>query len=238
LAHRRPFTAGNRRRRRRRLARRFEILRAAGREFRARGFFETGMRDIAAASDLSPANLYNYFRGKHEILFFCQDTALDHLLGALQKTRRLRATSAQKLHATVVAHLSCVLDEVEGSAAHFLASALPRPMQERIVRKRDRYEEGLRQLIAAGVRSGEFLPCDTALAARAILGALNWSVLWFRSDGALSVSEIAGGFADYLIRGLLAKPTAAATAKSKRTPLRRAARTARGMGRRRERGAL
>src|SRR5712672_2074835 len=84
LAHRRPFTAGNRRRRRRRLARRFEILRAAGREFRARGFFETGMRDIAAASDLSPANLYNYFRGKHEILFFCQDTALDHLLGALQ----------------------------------------------------------------------------------------------------------------------------------------------------------
>ena len=54
--------------------------RAAGREFRARGFFETGMRDIAAASDLSPANLYNYFRGKREILFFCQDTALDRLL--------------------------------------------------------------------------------------------------------------------------------------------------------------
>src|SRR6266853_2313167 len=82
---------------RRYLARRLEILRAAGREFRVRGFAETGMRDIAAASDLSPANLYNYFRGKHEILFFCQDTALDHLLAALQKTRRLRATSAQKL---------------------------------------------------------------------------------------------------------------------------------------------
>ena len=224
--------------RRRRHARRFEILRAAGREFRARGFFETGMRDIAAASDLSPANLYNYFRGKHEILFFCQDTALDRLLAALQKTRRLRVTSAQKLHAMVVSHLTCVLDEVEGSAAHFLTSALPRPLRQRIVEKRDRYEEGLRQLIAAGVRSGEFLPCDTALAARAILGALNWSVLWFRSEGALSAANISDSFANYLIRGLLAKPTISTTATSKRAAPRHRQQTALHVTHRRERGAL
>jgi TetR/AcrR family transcriptional regulator, repressor of the ameABC operon len=63
--------SGNGRLRRRYLARRLEIVRAAGNEFRLRGFAETGMRDIAAAADLSPANLYNYFRGKNEILFFC-----------------------------------------------------------------------------------------------------------------------------------------------------------------------
>jgi len=205
---------GSNRLRKRRLAKRFEILRAAGREFRARGFFETGMRDIAAASDLSPANLYNYFRGKHEILFFCQDTALDRLLAALHNTRRLRVTSAEKLRAIVVSHLTCVLDEVEGSAAHFLTTALPRPLQERIVAKRDRYEHGLQQLIAAGVRSREFAPCDTALAARAVLGALNWSVLWFRPEGALTAGQIADGFAAYLIRGLLAKAGAMPTTGS------------------------
>jgi len=195
------------------------------------------MRDIAAASDLSPANLYNYFRGKHEILFFCQDSTLDRLLAALQKTRRLPATSAQKLHAIVVSHLTCVLDEVEGSAAHFLTSALPHKLQERIVTKRDRYEEGLRQIIAAGARSGEFLPCDTALAARAILGALNWSVLWFRPDGALSAAEIAEGLAAFLIRGLLAKPGASSRAKSERPTPRRARNVASEMGHRHERGA-
>ena len=193
---------------RRYLARRLEILRAAGREFRVRGFAETGMRDIAAATDLSPANLYNYFRGKHDILFFCQDNSLDRMLAALEKARRMRAEAAIKLRMVIVSHLRCVLDEVEGSAAHLLTTALPPRQQRFLVTKRDRYEAGIRNLIAAGIRTAEFAPCDPALAVRAILGSLNWSVQWFSPEGQLSGAEIAEKFADYLIRGLLAKPDA------------------------------
>ena len=193
---------------RRRHARRLEILRAAGKRFREQGFAETGMRDIAEAASLSPANLYNYFRGKHEILFFCQDHSLDRMIAALEKARRLRSSAAEKLRLVIVSHLRCVLDEVEGSAAHLLTSALPPRLQRSLVGKRDRYEEGVRQLIAAGARSGEFVSCDAALAARAVLGALNWSVRWFSPEGPLTSAEIAEGFADYLIRGLLAKPVA------------------------------
>src|SRR5437762_14082470 len=80
--------------RRRYLARRLEILRAAGKEFRMRGFAETGMRDIAAAAALSPANLYNYFGGKHDILFFCQDNSLDRMISALDEARRVRTSAA------------------------------------------------------------------------------------------------------------------------------------------------
>jgi TetR/AcrR family transcriptional regulator len=198
----------NGRLRRRYLARRLEILRAAGNEFRFRGFAETGMRDIAAAVELSPGNLYNYFRGKHEILFFCQDVSLDRMIAELLRARRLRASAAAKLRIVIVSHLRCVLDEVEGGAAHLLTNALPPKLQRALVLKRDRYEQGVRELIAAGVRSGEFVACDPALAARAILGALNWSVRWFNPNGALTATEIADGFADYLIRGLLTKPAA------------------------------
>lgn len=191
---------------RRYLARRLEILRAAGRTFREQGFAETGMRDIAEAAALSPANLYNYFQGKHEILFFCQDNSLDRMIGALEKARRLRACAAEKLRLVIVSHLRCVLDEVEGSAAHLLTSVLPPRLQRNLMTKRDRYEEGVRHLIAAGTRSGEFVACDPTLTACAILGALNWSVRWFSPEGRLTPAEIAEGFADYLIRGLLAKP--------------------------------
>ena len=52
------------------------------------------MRDIAEAAELSPANLYNYFNGKNDILFFCQDSSLDRMLEALEKARRMRAALA------------------------------------------------------------------------------------------------------------------------------------------------
>jgi AcrR family transcriptional regulator len=205
---------------RRYLARRLEILRAAGREFRVRGFAETGMRDIAAAAALSPANLYNYFHGKQDILFFCQDNSLDRMIAALDKARRMRASAAIKLRMVIASHLRCVLDEVDGSAAHLLTTALPPRQQRYLVTKRDKYEEGVRNLILAGVRSGEFAHCDPALAVRAILGSLNWSIQWFSPDGPLTAAEIAERFADYLIRGLLAKPDALQRLSLDRKPLR------------------
>src|SRR2546427_12739729 len=207
-----PYSRANNQRnghlKRRYLARRLEILRAAGREFRVRGFAETGMRDIATAAALSPANLYNYFQGKHDILFFCQDNSLDRMIAALDNARRMRTSAATKVRMVIVSHLRCVLDEVEGSAAHLLTTALPPRQQRYLVAKRDKYEEGVRNLIAAGMRSGEFAPCDAALAGRAILGGLNWSVQWFNPEGPLPAAEIAERFADYLIRGLLARPGA------------------------------
>lgn len=162
------------------------------------------MRDIAEAAELSPANLYNYFQGKHEILFFCQDSSLDRMIAALKKARRIKG-SAARLRFVIISHLRCLLDEIEGSAAHLLTNALPPGPQRYLVAKRNRYELGVRNLIVSGMRGGEFIQGDAPLMARAILGALNWSVQWFRPDGEMTAEEIAEQLADYLIRGLLAK---------------------------------
>jgi AcrR family transcriptional regulator len=208
LSNSRAINHRNGHAKRRYLARRLDILRAAGREFRLRGYAETGMRDIAAAVALSPANLYNYFHGKQDLLFFCQDNSLDRMIATLDKARGVRTSVAIKLRMVIVSHLRCVLDEVEGSAAHLLTTTLPPRQQRYLVAKRDKYEEGVRHLIVVGMRSGEFAPCDPVLAVRAILGSLNWSVQWFNPEGPLTAEDIAETFADYLIRGLLAEPNA------------------------------
>src|SRR6185295_2601162 len=125
-------------------ARRVAIMRAAARVFRARGFAASGMRHIATAADLSPANLYHYFRGKDELLFFCQDRSVDRLLDALAAARRNRGPLAGRLRDMAIAHVLCLLDEVEGSAAHLEVDALPPRLRARIVAKRDQYERGVR----------------------------------------------------------------------------------------------
>src|SRR5262245_8910041 len=154
---------------RRRDAARVSILRAAGRIFRARGFADTGMRDIAAAADLSVAHLYHHFSGKDEILFFCQDRSLDLMLAAVAQAGRIRTGAADRLRHVLIAHAEAVLDDVEGAVAHLATDALSPRLRRRIVAKRDRYERSLRSLVAAAATGLD--PGDLAPVPRAMLGS-------------------------------------------------------------------
>jgi AcrR family transcriptional regulator len=187
-------------------SRRTEILRAAARVFRRSGFAAAGMRDIAAEADLSPGNLYHYFQGKDEILYFCQEQALERLQTTLNESRSAGGPAGEQLRRVIRDHVVCVLDEFEGSVAHLEVEALPADLRRSITERRDRYERGLRTMISTGVRQGDFAPCDAELVTRAILGALNWTARWYRPDGSRSAVEIGNGMADYLIRGLDDRP--------------------------------
>ena len=193
-------------------ARRLDILRAAARVFRRSGVAAAGMRDIAEEADLSPGNLYYYFAGKDELLFFCQDRTVDRMLEAAEAARASTMPVADQLRAVIRAHLHYTLEELEGATAHLEIDMLADDLRRTIIEKRDKYEHAVRALIAKGVKRGEFAPCDAALVARAMLGALNWTSRWYRPEGAQSVAAIAEGLADYLVRGLAAAPQASTAA--------------------------
>jgi AcrR family transcriptional regulator len=206
---------GQSRRERRREEERFRIIRAAERVYRERGFAAAGMREIAAEADLSPANLYHYFSSKEELLFFCQDRALDRLQVALEVARNARGPVDGRLHDFAVAHVLCLIDDAEGSAAHFEVDALSPELRARIAAKRARYKDGLRALIALGMRRGELRRADPMLAMRGFSGALNWTAHWYRPGSSHSAQQVAEQIADFAVAGL--------TARTPRATRRRAA---------------
>jgi AcrR family transcriptional regulator len=202
-----PKTATPRARRRDR--QRDAILRAAARLFRERGFADTGMRDIAEAADLSAANLYHYFDGKPHLLYYCQDRALDRMLAAVESARQAGLSTTERLRLVLENHLQTLLDEVEGATAHLQIESLPPALRAAIIKKRDRYELALRRLIADGIRAGDLVDMDPAIAARAMLGAMNWTVTWFRPEGPMTAALVGDVISRFLVRGIAARTPAA-----------------------------
>jgi AcrR family transcriptional regulator len=144
------------------------------------------MRDIAAAADLSAANLYHYFNGKNDLLFYCQDRALDRMLTAVASARRNGRSAPERLHVVLNAHLQTLLDEIEGATAHLQVDSLPPPLRDAIVR----------------IARGELVDMDPAVVARAMLGAMNWTVTWFRPDGPETAQAVGEIISRFLVRGV------------------------------------
>lgn len=189
-----------------RYRRRQEILREALAAFRERGYHATTLEEIAGRLGITKAALYHYFSDKEEILYTCHRGSLEELEAILERAREMDAPASERLHYLIREHVRVMTDSLAGSPLALEVTALAPEHAERVIRARDRYERGVRQLIAAGVALGEFRPTDPKLAAFAIFGAINWIVRWYRSEGTSQAAEIGEAFADLWVRGLDAHP--------------------------------
>jgi AcrR family transcriptional regulator len=184
------------------LEKRVDILRSAAGVFRRRGFERAGMREIADGLGVTTGVLYYHFRDKNDLLYFCQDYSLDRMLAEGAAVKKVKASPSVRLRRLIEAQLTCMLDELQGSAAHLEFAGLPPRLLKKVVEKRDRYERMMRGVVSQGMRTGAFRKRDPKLVTLAILGAINWTIKWYRPEGRQSAAKIAEQFADYLIKGL------------------------------------
>jgi AcrR family transcriptional regulator len=199
-----PRRQAARRRARRRDARRLEILRRAAEVFRAKGYHGAGMREIADGLGLAPGALYYYFRSKEDLLQACQELSLERLVAGGRRIAREARPAPERLRDLVAMHLDLTLDVLGGSAAHVQFQALPAARLEPVLRRRDLYERIVRGVIEDGIRDGAFRAVDAKLASMALLGALNWTVVWWRPGGSWTPRDLTAGVADLFLAGLSA----------------------------------
>src|SRR5512146_2694440 len=96
--HAPPPTRGSAHVRAKRQRRRVEILHAALRAFRDKGYHATTLDDIAQQLGVRKTALYHYFPDKEAILHACHREGLAELDRIVREARRLRGAPEQVRH--------------------------------------------------------------------------------------------------------------------------------------------
>jgi AcrR family transcriptional regulator len=190
-------------------SRRREIEDAASSLFREHGYSGTSVRDIARALDIQGASLYAHVTSKQDVLWSIVERTATRFEAAADAALSGAdpwpvAGPGSRLAAIVRAHVGVITDDVE-RASVFVSEwrSLSAERRNEIARRRDTYERRFRAVITDGIAAGTFAAVDPALAATFILTALNGIVTWYRPDGRLRPSAIAGAYADLALRAVL-----------------------------------
>jgi AcrR family transcriptional regulator len=187
-----------------RAARREEIVAAAARTFATEGYAAVGMRDVAEAVGIRGASLYHHFASKEEILFAICLTVTREPNELNLPLLDAPGTPSLRLAALVRGHLQHLhrrrVEHVVG--LHELAALTP---EHRAVIDDHRryYQRRVRDVVAAGMRTGEFGVPDARLAAFAICDMLNGLSNWFHDGGELALEDVVVGYVDMVVGRLL-----------------------------------
>lgn len=181
-----------------------DILEAAAQVFRQKGFHGASMADIAEAVNLQKASLYHHVSSKQEILFEILDRALELLLERISPLARRDLPADERLRQMICEYLQILAENTDLSAVLlFEHRSLDGRQHARHLPNRDKFEALWREVLQDGVRTKLLVCEDVAVTARAILGIMNWTITWYRPNGALTIRQIADQYSNLLLNGLL-----------------------------------
>ena len=180
-----------------------EILAAAARIFREKGYHGASVRDIAESVGLLKGSLYHYIRSKEELLARLFEGALEDTIQELEKIAARDAAPPVRLREMVKAYVGAVTENLDAVSLYLREwRALPAPQLARVRARRRTMRTLFEDVIADGVRAGEFAVVDAKVAALAILGMCNWTYEWYRPRGRLRAPDLADELAERALRSV------------------------------------
>jgi len=180
-----------------------EILAAAGRIFREKGYHGTSVRDIAEAVGLLKGSLYHYIRSKDELLARLFEGLLEDTVRELEAIVVREMTAEARLRAMVRAYAAAVMANHDAVGLYLREwRSLPPAELAGLGARRRRMRTLFTDVITDGARARAFAAGDARIAALAILGSCNWVYEWYRPKGRLGPDAIADELADRAVRSL------------------------------------
>lgn len=181
-----------------------DILEAAAQVFRQKGFHGASMNDIAKAVHLRKASLYHHVSSKQEVLLEILDQALELLLSRISKITESNKPADEKLRLMIREYLQILVENIDLAAVLlFEHRSLDRRQHARHVPNRNKFESLWKDTLEEGVRNKIFKYDDPGLAARALLGIMNWTITWYDPKGDKTIEQVADDYTRLLLNGLL-----------------------------------
>jgi AcrR family transcriptional regulator len=171
--------------------RRQQLLQAAARLFRRKGFDATTTRDIAAAVGMHAGSPFYHFKSKGALLHAVMEEGMHTALARQALALQDGAEPAALLRRLIRSHFDTLL----GSGRDFIpvmlyeARSLNVRQRSAIARLQREYEVAWTPVLEALAANGR-LKADPGLARLLIFGALNWSVQWFDPKKRASLDDV------------------------------------------------
>lgn len=187
-------------------SRQTEIIRAAAKVFKAKGYHAATIQDIADEVGLLKGSLYHYVASKEELLYLVVKEPVTRVYRRLEKIADSPAPTREKIAQAIAFHL-------EAFDAHYphlfvyvreMDSLYPR-LKDKITESPRHYQRLWHRILREGMKGGELRDdLDVKVVTYAILGAINWMYRWYERNGRLSIQEVASTFTRTFLDGLAA----------------------------------
>ncbi|GGA27629.1 TetR/AcrR family transcriptional regulator [Neptunicoccus cionae] len=200
----------------RQLESRRQIIEAAAVCFMKYGLEKATMDHMAAELGATKGRVYHHFRSKDEIFFAVYRQAMQFCFDAVLPIVDQPMPADMKLLEMAKAHGWVMMDTLPFQRSirqgvnvylHGQASKEDHEVLRALIARRNDYEDLYRAVLQQGQEDGTLCVPDVAISGRAILGALNSLVDWYRlrpEQNRADQARIVDTMANTIVRGLMA----------------------------------
>jgi AcrR family transcriptional regulator len=184
--------------------RKTEIINAAAKLFKEKGYSAITMRDIAQAMDIKAASLYNHIKSKQEILALIILEIAEEFTNTISQIVISEDTNIQKLEKVIQLHIDITLRNSDALAClnndwmHLAPAEL-----SYFIKMREDYEEYFRSIIVNGIANGEIINLNPEVIIFSILSTLRTLYLWYGMKKSLNPTVLKSNMKQVLLNGIV-----------------------------------
>ncbi len=186
------------------------MLEIARKLFWEKGYQAASMRDIGISYGCRPANIYNFFADKEEILFEVLREEMEQIIAPIKHMETEEdASPIEQLRSIIESHLEVTLSYRRSAKLLFDVALdnLSPEKRKKIVDLRDTYDRIIRKVIRRGIDRGYLPEVDVRLAGFMIASMITRTRIWFHPKKGVSVSDLTDFIFNFAIHGLRGEGT-------------------------------